>query len=254
MKKHLQPFFISVRNNLTALALFFLIWGGCSIFFPDYIIPSPLLVVGNTAAYLKADFPGHLAVTLYRVCVGFAWAFVLGTVIGILATIFHEVQHLPTLMVLFQVIPGTVLGIIFLLIFGIGHPVPIALVAFLTLPVVVINTAGGLAKRNILLEDLVRNQGGTRYHLLRHVYVPLLIPTFQSTITIGFSLSLKVVILGEFIGSQEGIGYLMNRAKVYFKMDDVFFYLSVILCIMVCFQIVQQFIFTVFLGKYFYPD
>ncbi len=55
---------------------------------------------------------------------------------------------------------------------------------------------------------------------------------------------LNIVILGEFIGSQEGVGYFMNRAKIYFKTDDVFFYLSVILGIMVCFQIVQQFLFS----------
>jgi ABC-type nitrate/sulfonate/bicarbonate transport system permease component len=84
--------------------------------------------------------------------------------------------------------------------------------------------------------------------------LPLLIPTLQSNLTLGFGLSLKVVILGEFIGSQDGIGYLLNVSKVYFKMDEVFFYLFVILAMMVCFQIGQNIVFTSFLGKYFYPE
>lgn len=252
--KRLHPFFIAIRNNAFALLLFMLLWSGCALFFPAYIIPTPLDVFRHIETYLEAEFPAHLAVTLYRVLVSFVLAFSIGTGLGILAALWKKQEHLSTLMVLFQVIPGTILGIIFLLVFGVGHAVPIALMTFLTFPVIAINTANGLLRKNLLLEQYVRSIGGRRSHLIRSVYVPALIPIFQSNLTIGFGLSLKIVILGEFIGSQEGIGYLLNLSKLYFNMQAVFFYLFVVVAIMVCFQIFQHVVFATFLGKYFYPE
>ena len=76
----------------------------------------------------------------------------------------------------------------------------------------------------------------------------------QSNLTMGVSLALKVVVLGEFIGSQNGIGYLLNVAKIYFNMPAVFFYLTVILLIMLLFQIAEQLLFALVFGKYFYPE
>lgn len=252
--KRLTPFFTSIRNNVTALVLFLILWAICAAFFPAYVIPSPLAVLRNVNSYLRAGFVYHFLLTLYRTVAGFLGAFTLGTLLGIWAASKNSTQHLNTLMVLFQVIPGTILGIIFLLVFGIGNKVPIALVAFLTLPMISINTSGGLAKKNILLEEYLRSIGGTRADLVRNIYMPSLIPAIQSNLTIGFSLSLKVVILGEFIGSQDGIGYLLNVSKIYFRMEEVFFYLLVIFLVMVCFQIIENICFSMFLGKYFYPE
>lgn len=252
--KRLTPFFISIRNNLTAFGLFLVLWFASALFFPEYIIPSPFTVLPNAASYLAPEFVTHLSLTLYRVAAGFVFAFLGGTLFGIIATALHKAQHLTTLMMLFQVMPGAVLGIIFLLLFGVGSGVPIALVAFLVLPMVAMNTSAGLAKKHRLLEDCVRNFGGTRRHLMAHIYFPRLIPSFQGTLALGFSLSIKIVILGEFIGSQDGIGYLLNRSKIYFRMDEVFFYLFIILLLMLCFQIIQNLLFSMLLGKYFYPD
>lgn len=252
--KRLTPFFISIRNNVAAFVLFLVLWGISSLFFPPYIVPSPLRVLLEFGAYWHTEFVRHLGITMYRVLMGFLFSFGLGTVLGILASGLHKTPHLNTLMVLFQVLPGTVLGVIFLLVFGIGSRAPIALVTFLTLPTIAINTSNGLARKNVLLEQYLHSIGGTGRHLVKNIYLPLLIPTLQSNLTLGFGLSLKVVILGEFIGSQDGIGYLLNVSKVYFKMNEVFFYLLIILAMMVCFQIAQNVLFNTFLGKYFYPE
>jgi ABC-type nitrate/sulfonate/bicarbonate transport system permease component len=252
--KRLTPFFTSIRNNVVAFVLFLVLWFLFSFFFPPYVVPSPLAVFREFDTYLNQEFFGHFMMTMYRVGAGFLYAFLTGTSLGLLASALHKAQYLNTLLVLFQVIPGTILGIIFLLIFGIGSSVPIALVSFLTFPVIAINTSNALSKKNLLQEQYLRSIGGTRIQLTKYIHLPALIPTFQSNLTIGFGLSLKVIILGEFIGSQDGIGYLLNLSKIYFKMDEVFFYLFVILSVMVCFQIVQNILFTVFWGKYFYPE
>lgn len=186
--------------------------------------------------------------------IGFAGAFLLGTVTGILAYLAGATQRLNSLMLGLEVIPGTILGIILLLALGLGHGVPIALAALLTLPTVAINTANALAKKNVTLEQYLVSAGGSRGDLVRYLYMPALVPTLQSNLNIGFGLAFKLVILGEFIGSQDGIGYLLNVARIYFNMKEVFFYLTVVLLIAALFQVAQSLLFTLCLPKYFYPD
>ena len=74
------------------------------------------------------------------------------------------------------------------------------------------------------------------------------------TLSIGFGLAVKLVILGEFIGAQDGIGYLLNVARIYFNMKEVFFYLSLVLVAAALFQAAQGLLFTLCLRKYFYPE
>jgi NitT/TauT family transport system permease protein len=248
-------FFTAIRNDVIGLALFVILWGILAIFFPPYILPSPVAVLAETSLYLNYDFLHHLAVTLYRVLAGFAWAFGLGSLLGMAAYSFGLTIPHNSFMSAVQVMPGTIIGIIFLLMFGIGHQTPIALVAFLTLPTIAINTANTLGKKNTSLEHYLISARGRRSHLVRYLYLPALVPTIQSNLTIGLGLALKVVILGEFIGSQDGLGYLLNVARVYFRMKEVFFYLFVILLVTVVFQIAQNSLFTTkWLKKYFYPD
>jgi NitT/TauT family transport system permease protein len=252
--KRSSPFSTIITSNTVGLLLLLGIWFVASLFFPPYILPSPASVLGELPAYLSGDLPHHLALTLYRVLAGFACAFLLGTAFGILAFVLGATQHLGTFMVALQVIPGTILGIIFLLVLGIGSGVPIALVAFLTVPTIAINTANALAKKDIALEQYLISAGGRKADLVRYVYLPTLIPTFQSNLTIGFGLSLKIVVLGEFIGSQEGIGYLLNVARIYFNMGEVLFYLFIVLLVAALFQVSQSLLFALSLEKYFYPE
>lgn len=247
-------FFTAVRNNVVGLAILVGIWFVLALFFPDYILPSPGAVLAATPSFLNGALLQHLGVTLVRVAAGFTLAFGLGSALGILAFTLRLTVPLNSFMVALQVIPGAILGVILLLLLGIGSWVPIALVALLTLPTVAINTANALTKRSIALEHYLLSAGGTRRHLVKHLYVPALIPTFQSNLSLGFGLALKVVILGEFIGAQDGVGYLLNVAAIHFDMKTVLFYLAVILLLSALFEIAQNFGFSVFLKKYFYPD
>ncbi len=251
--RHSTRFSIAVRNNLVGLVLLLVVWFVLSLFFPSYILPSPGQVLRASPTVLNAAFVPHLGLTMQRVLIGFLLAFGVGSALGILAFILHLTEHLNSFMVALQVIPGTILGIILLLVFGVGDWTPIALVALLTLPTVTINIANALAKRDFGLEQYLLSAGAGRRRLVRHLYLPALIPTIQSNLSLGFGLGMKVVVLGEFIGSQDGLGYLLNVAAIRFDMQAVLGYLCVILVISALFEIGQSLIFSLFLTKYFYP-
>ncbi len=252
--KRTARFSTAARHNVVGLASLVAIWFILAQFFPDYILPSPVTVLAAAPTYLDQAFGHHLLLTGYREATGFAIAYLAGSALGIAAFVLGVTEHLNSLMVALQVLPGVILGVIFLFVLGIGSWVPIALVALLTLPTIAINTANALAKRSLALEQFLIAAGANRRHLVEHLYLPALIPTFQSNLSLGFGLSLKVVILGEFIGAQAGIGYLLNLAAIHFNMKAVLFYLGVALLATALFEIGQSLLFGTFLGKYFYPE
>lgn len=242
----------AIRNNLAGLALLLAAWFVLARLYPPYIIPSPLAVFAATPELLLPAWQPHLLLTLQRVLAGFAIAFFVGTALGVAAFTLRLVEHVNSFMVGLQVIPGTILGIILLLVLGVGDGTPIALVALLTLPTVAINTANALAKRDAGLEQYLLASGAGSRELIRFLYLPSLMPTVQSNLSLGFGLALKVVILGEYIGSQNGLGYLLNVATVRFDMQAVLGYLVVILVVSAIFEIAQSLAFRAFLRKYFY--
>lgn len=245
-------FITSLRNELIAFCLFVGGWSLAAVFYPVYIIPSPMAVAASYPAYLPLDFPHHLAVTGLRVGIGFGISFLVGSLIGSLAFARQWAASVNAFMSALNVLPGMVLGVIFLLVFGIGNQTPIALVTFLTLPTLTINTVNGLAKRDTQLEQYLTSIGAQKGHFLTYLYLPALVPTLVSNLSLGLGLAIKVVLMGEFIGSQDGLGYLLNTARLTFNMKEVFFYLVVLLLVTLIFQAGLSLLSNTVLRKYFY--
>lgn len=247
-------FISSLLTEAVGILVILAVWGGVSLLYPPYIIPSPADVIAGISDYLPIDLAHHLVVTLGRIITGFLIAFVIGTAGGIVTVLVRADKPVNSLMVALQVVPGTILGVIFLLMFGIGNATPILLVAFLTLPTLAINTVNGLSKRKSTTEGYLRSIHATNWQLIRYSYLPALVPVLQSNLSLGMSMAVKVVVLGEFIGSQDGIGYLLNNARILFNMREVFFYLLVLMAFSLGFQALHTLVFTVSLKKYAYPE
>ncbi|WP_166405053.1 ABC transporter permease [Desulfonema ishimotonii] len=250
----MKIFFKPVRSSLIAFFLFLALWSLLSAFFEPYIVPSPPAVIKNISVLCDAVFRENFRISLGRILAGFCVSFGLGTGIGVLSYTLRISATVETVLVLFQVMPGLILGVIFLLIFGVGSAAPVCLIVTLSTPLIAINTANTLMKKNPFLEGVIRSFNGTFRHILLDLYLPALIPTMKTNTTMGLVMALKIVLLGEFIASENGIGYLLNVSKIYFNMEAVFFYLFVILLLIVGFQIVVNSLFVIFFEKYLYPD
>jgi NitT/TauT family transport system permease protein len=244
----------SLRNEAIGFGLIQAAWSTAALFYPPYIIPAPWEVLNLLSAGLPENFGAHLLVTLWRTGTGFGLALLGGTLFGLWTYSRQWTAQANALLIALQVLPGTVLGVILLLVVGIGSTAPILLIAALTLPTVAINTLNGLSKKNLALEQYLQSIGSRRSMVLRSIYLPALVPVLQSNLSLGFSLAVKVVVLGEFIGAQNGLGYLLNRARITFDMQEVFFYLMVLLTFTLVFQAAQSLFFSLFLQKYFYPE
>ncbi len=250
--KRQKAFSTPLRTELLGFGLVLAIWAAASTVYPVYILPSPTETFASLAEYLPTSFATQALLTMFRLVIGFGAALVMGTLIGISAYWLGFQNIANSLMVSLQVIPGTVLGVIFLLLFGLGSMAPILLVAALVLPTIVINTVRGLDNADTLLAQYLLSVHATRMATLRFIYLPALVPTLQANISLGISLASKIVVLGEFIGAQDGIGYLLNRAQITLNMREVFFYLFVLLTFSLVAQAANTLVFATIFKKYLF--
>ncbi len=251
---NLKIYFSSIKHTIFALLIFLVLWWILSLIYPPYIIPSPFGVLKDFLKYFEKDFFNHFLLTIYRTFAGFFISLVIGTFLSVMTHSMKMQSTFSIFLALFQVIPGTILGIIFLLLGGIGDTTPIAMAASLTISTVFINATNVLLKSNKNLEDVVKAFGGGKSKVIRYVFLPSLIPITRSNLTLGMGLGLKVVVLGEFIGSQDGLGYLLNVARIYFQMDRVFFYLVVFLLFMVVYEFLINILFMIFFNRFLFQE
>ncbi len=180
---------------------------------PKFILPSPLAAL-STLASAKYAWVSNLAVTGVEILGGFA----LGAFVGVaLAVIFSwaplvSLALLP-LFVTLNMIPKVALGPLVIVWFSYGI-VPNILIAFsICFFPILLTTARGLNEVEPDLLDLVKSLRGSRWVLFRKIQLPGSLPYVFSGMKVGAILAVAGAIVGEFIASDRGLGYLMIQVQ-----------------------------------------
>lgn len=246
----LKEFWNSIKKSLLGLLTLLLFWGVTSFFFENYIVPSPLHIISNIFELLQDKAVGHhYSITMYRLLVGFLFSFFLGTFIGIISFILKINHYIENILSLLQVIPGVIIGSFLILFSGVGSVVPIGMIIIMITPIVATNTVNGLLDHTKELVEVINVFGGGIKDIILNVYIPKLYPVFKTNFLVCTALSLKLIILGEFIGCDDGIGFLFNNARVFYNMTEVYSYLLLIILTAVAFQVFIQAIFLFYWKK-----
>ncbi len=180
---------------------------------PKFILPSPLATLA-TLAHAKYAWLSNLVVTAVEILGGFS----LGALVGVaLAVIFSwspvvSLLLLP-LFVTLNMIPKVALGPLFIVWFSYGI-VPNILIAFsICFFPILLTTARGLSEVEPDLLDLVKSLRGSRWTLFRKIQLPGALPYLFSGMKVGAILAVAGAIVGEFIASERGLGYLMIQVQ-----------------------------------------
>jgi NitT/TauT family transport system permease protein len=180
---------------------------------PSFLLPSPLEMLGSLSNS-GSDWWSNTLVTAVEIFAGFGLAIVVGI---LLALLFIWSKWLSLLIfplfVTLNMIPKVALGplIIMWLKYGI---MPNILIAFtLCIFPVLLNTVRGLQEVEPELLDLVRSLKGRRWQLFTKIQFPGALPYIFSGMKISAVLAVAGAIVGEFIASDRGLGYLMIQAQ-----------------------------------------
>ena len=170
----------------------------------------------------RALLASHTWVTLAEVLAGFAIALVAGvTLAGLISISSTMARVLYPPVIASETVPWIVIAPLLLIWVGYGMQHKVIVVALIALFPIVVNTADGLRSADPDMVSLLRALGASRRQVFAKVQVPSSLPSLFSGIKIAVTASVIGAVVGEWVGSSEGLGYLAIRSKSQFLTDRV---------------------------------
>lgn len=168
-------------------------------------------------------FWNHFWVTIYEMLAGFVLGTAVGLTLGILLGVFEPVKRLTyPLVVGFQSIPKIVLAPLLITWFGYGTELKIAMAVVVSFFPVLINTLVGLGSVPDDAVRLMRSLKASRMQIFRKLSLPWAAPIMFAGIESGLTFAVIGAIVGEFVGSSEGIGFLIAAYSFQLRIDRVY--------------------------------
>jgi NitT/TauT family transport system permease protein len=165
----------------------------------------------------------HAWVTLQEALIGFGLGAVLGTILAFaLAASPFWAQVLDPIIFLLYGIPRIALAPLFILWFGLGIASKVVFAFVLVLFLVFFNTFAGLRGVDRDMVNAVKVMGATRGQLLVKVILPAISPWVMAGLKSGVGMSLLGAIVGEYVGGNAGLGWMINSAAGLFETTRVF--------------------------------
>jgi len=162
---------------------------------------------------VSADFWFHVRFTLVATGLGFLSgalaAVAMAWPLALRRTTFRVVE--PYFLVGYSV-PAVALGPVFILWFGIGLLPKVVLAAYFVFFVVFVNTVEGIRQVPPGLLDVSRVMGSSTWQTMRSVMLPSALPYILAALRITLPAAMIGAVVGEFIASNRGIGYLTREA------------------------------------------
>lgn len=214
------------RKTQTALSfiVFFLIWELAVIVFDirPYLLPRPTKIAKAIVKY-RYQLLDALLFTIRSLVLGYIVAVVSGIVLALPVAFSKFVQRaIYPLLLFFQVIPKVALAPIFVIWFGFGLPPKIIIVFLLSFFPVLINGIVGLRSVDQDIINLTRSTGAKGIDIFLKVRLPSALPTFFAGFKLAAISATVGAVIGEFIGSDSGLGYLILTANGDLQTDYAF--------------------------------
>lgn len=188
-----------------------------------FIISSPSRICKAIAnLYENGSLFYHIGTTLWETLLGFAIAVIGGTLFALILWWSDTVRKvLEPYVVVLNSLPKIALGPIIIVWFGTGAKAIVFMTILVGIIVVILNMlAGFLAtdKNKILL---LRSMGASKLQILIKLVIPSSLPSFISMLKISVGMAWIGSIMGEYIVSKAGLGYLIVYGGQVFKLDLV---------------------------------
>lgn len=215
----------ALQVPLTALVTVSLWWGLAEISgLPAFIFPGPSEV---WRAFVRVATDGSLAlhtwVTLSEVLLGLALGVVVATVLGYALAKSTELERiLAPYIVASQAIPIVAIAPLLIIWFGPGMLSKVLVSALIVFFPVLVNTIVGVRSVPDELYDLMRSLRAGRWQTFVKLEVPASLPVLIGGLKVGATLSVIGAVVGEFVGADRGLGFLINLARGMYDTPLVF--------------------------------
>ena len=177
-----------------------------------YILPSPTQILVRLWELRKPLFTAHLPATMLCTGVGLAISVALGLLLAIVMDASPAAERmLYPLIIASQTIPTTALAPLFVLWFGYTIWSKVLVTVLITFFPITITVYDGLRSAKTEMGELLLTYGAGRKDIFLKIKVPCALPYFFSAIKMAIPMSIIGAAIGEWLGSQSGLGYFSRR-------------------------------------------
>jgi NitT/TauT family transport system permease protein len=224
---------IRFRNLSLQILVAILIFGSWQILSDNKILDifffsSPMLIIKHLIEWFKDGTSQgplyiHFIVTFEETIL----AFFIGVLLGVIAGYALGMSNLLSVVFgpyiqMLNALPRVVLAPIFIIWLGLGMPSKVALGVTLTFFIVFFSAFQGVREVDRNLINNARLLGANRKQLAQHVIIPSALTWILSSLHSSFGFALVGAVVGEFIGSTKGLGFLIAQAQGAFDTTGVF--------------------------------
>lgn len=233
LKKNRRRSVLVTVTRIGILVLIIALWeicAQCNLVDP-FITSSPSRVVKTAAElYSNGTLFYHIGVTLMETIIGFVIAVTLGYTIAILLYMSDAVRKVfePYVVVL-NSLPKIALGPLIIIWIGTGYQAIIFMTVLVAIIVCIMNTLTGFLSVDGTMLTLMRAMGAKKRDILIKLIIPASLPSLINTLKVAVGLAWIGSIMGEYIVSRAGLGYLIVYGGQVFKLDLVMT-ATIILC------------------------
>jgi len=187
-----------------------------------YILPNPFAIPKNFIDNLSL-LMNHTKVTLFETFAGFLLSIVTGVFISILIASSDTLDKMISpYIILSQSFPKTAIAPLMIIWFGYGILPKIIMSFLIGFFPITMNMVMGLKSPDVDLLDLLKSMSATKKQIFLKVRIPASIPYFFNGVKISIPMCLVGAVVGEFVGANKGIGYLIMMANNELNTDLVF--------------------------------
>ena len=199
----------------------------------SFIYSSPSKAINTIyGLYVDGELFNHIWVTVYETFISFSLATIFGTFIAILlwySKFLYKVVE-PYLTVI-NSLPKVSLGPIIIIIFGANINSIIIMALLISLIVTISNVYNGFINTDMNKIKLLRSFKAKKWQIFLYLVIPSNYHVIINSLKINVSMSLIGVIMGEFLVSKQGIGYLINYGSQVFNLNLVFWGIIILLIV-----------------------
>ncbi|RKD23865.1 ABC transporter permease [Ammoniphilus oxalaticus] len=189
----------------------------------------------------RGDLHPHILATVWETVVGFLAGTAIGTTIAICIWWSRFLSRvIDPFLVILNGMPKVALGPLFIVAFGGGFTAIVAMAVATSVIITTIVVYGSFKEVDPNYIKLVQTFGGRKRQIFKKIVLPASFPTIISTLKVNVGLAWVGVIVGEFLVSKQGLGYLIIYGFQVFNLTLVFVSLFIIaICATIMYHLVQ---------------
>ena len=198
----------------------------------DFITSSPIRIIKTLGTLFKQDLLKHIGITLLECIIGFVISSALGFAIAVGLWASRTARRvLEPYIVTLNSLPKIALGPIIIVWMGAGMNAIVTMTVLICVVVTIIGVLGGFSSCSEGKLLLMRSMGANRRQIFFKLVLPQSLPNLISVLKINVGLAWVGTIMGEYLVSSAGLGYLIIYGGQVFKLDLVMTS-TVILCVL----------------------